>query len=231
MADQKIYSSISGSDIHASFGNLKFAELQMIRYSISREKGHIYTTGSPNPRATARGKRSISGACVFTMIEKDNLVKAMATANSTHENNIFLSHDEKATYANYGNSLAPTAGDDTARLQNAIRAGGTISTSGLIGGGQFSPFVSQNIFTASNFGAPSAAYLADQLLPFDITIVGIPEYGYSQAKRLIIHGVEFQNEASGTSIDDLVIEKQMSFIALGVSDWLPLEDLTTMGTK
>ena len=56
-------------------------------------------------------------------------------------------------------------------------------------------------------------YLADQLLPFDITIVGIPEYGNAYAKRLIIHGVEIMTEASGTSIDDLVIEKQNSFIA------------------
>ena len=32
-------------------------------------------------------------------------------------------------------------------------------------------------------------------------------------------------EASGTSIDDLVIEKQNSFIARSVSDWVALSDM------
>lgn len=229
MADlqYKQFSSIGGCDIHASFGNIKFADLQMIRYAINREKGQIWTMGSPSARATARGKRSVAGACVFTLIDRDNLVKTMQNAGSSNE--IFLSHDEKANYANYGNNLAQEV---TPQQQQAFRSGGTLSTSGLlIGGTNFNPFVSTNIFASSNFGTTTAAYLADQILPFDITIVGYPEYGFHAAKRLIIHGVEFTSEASGTSIDDLVIEKQMSFIAKSVSDWMPLEDLTTTGTK
>jgi hypothetical protein len=228
MAEYKQYSSISGCDIHASFGNYKFGELQMIRYSISREKGHIYTMNSANAKATARGKRSVGGACVFTMLEKEGLVKAMSQANSAYDNSIFLSHDEKATYANYGNQFVSEIGKDHA---SALRAGGSLSQSGLIGGNTFSPFVSRNIFTEDNFGSSSQAYLADQLLPFDITIVGIPEYGYSLAKRMIIHGVEFMSEASGSSIDDLVIEKQMSFIATSVSDWVAVDQLGLTGTK
>lgn len=229
MADYKQYSSISGIDIHASFGNMKFAELQMIRYSISREKGHIYTMNSANAKATARGKRSVAGACVFTMIERDSLVRSMGLADSTSEGNIFLSHEEKATYANYGNPAKLEPMSDAQK--NAIRTGGTLASSNnLIGSNTFSPFVSQNIFTSTNFGSYTNAYLADQLLPFDITLVGTPEYSWKMAKRMIIHGVEFMSEASGTSIDDLVIEKQLSFIALGVSDWVALEDLSVTGT-
>lgn len=229
MADlqYKEYSSIGGCDIHASFGNIKFADLQMIRYAMNREKGQIWTMGSPSARATGRGKRSVAGACVFTLIDRDNLVKTMEKAGSS--NNIFLSHDEKANYANYGNSLAQEL---SPAKQQAFRSGGSLTTSGmLIGGTNFNPFVSTNIFNADNFGTVTSAYLADQILPFDITIVGTPEYGMHNAKRLIIHGVEFTSEASGTSIDDLVIEKQMSFIAKSVSDWMPLEELTTTGTK
>jgi hypothetical protein len=38
-------------------------------------------------------------------------------------------------------------------------------------------------------------------------------------QSLIIRGVEFVSEASGTSIEDLVIEKQLSFIARSVDSW------------
>ena len=74
MANQtESYNAISGADIHAVFGNYKFGSIQMIRYSSTREKAFIYTMGSPSPRATARGKRSVSGAFVFTMIDRKGL--------------------------------------------------------------------------------------------------------------------------------------------------------------
>src|SRR5699024_6120559 len=88
------------------------------------------------------------------------------------------------------------------------------------------PFTNESIFASDNFGKPQDAYISDQLLPFDITIVGLPEYGSNFAKRLVIHGVEILTEASGTSIDDLVIEKQHSFIARSISDWVSLADIS-----
>jgi hypothetical protein len=215
------FNSIGGADIHAVFGNYQFASLQMIRYATQREKGQIWTLGSPSPRATARGKRSVSGACVFTMIDRLNLVQAMSGASGSTNEQVFINQDEFINYANYNNTVVPTV---TAAAQQAFSSGGTLTSAGIIGGA-FNPFVSQSIFTASNFGQTSNAFLADQLLPFDITIVGAPEYGFQFAKRLIIHGVEIMSEASGTSIDDLVIEKQMAFIAKNVSDWVSLGDL------
>ena len=68
--------------------------------------------------------------------------------------------------------------------------------------------------------------MADQLPPFDITLVGIPEVVGTEAEAegfspqsLIIRGVEFTSEASGTSIQDMVIEKQMAFIARSIHEW------------
>lgn len=217
------FNSIGGADIHAVFGNYQFASLQMIRYATQREKGQIWTLGSPSPRATARGKRSVSGACVFTLIDRQNLVQAMASAQGANASNIFIGNDEYINYANYNNTKAPTT---SAEAQAAYRSGGTLTTSGIVGtSAAFNPFVSASIFNAENFGQTTGAYTADQLLPFDITIVGAPEYGFQFAKRLIIHGVEIMSEASGTSIDDLVVEKQMAFIAKSVSDWVSLSDV------
>lgn len=216
------FSSLGGADIHAVFGNYKFGSIQMIRYASSREKAQIYTLGSPSARATARGKRSVSGAFVFTLIDRDGLVKAMSKAGGTGSQ-VFLSHDEIANFANSSNSTIPK-GDEKA--QAALRAGGTLGTTGIVGGGGYSPFTNESIFAPENFGKPQDAYISDQLLPFDITIVGLPEYGSNFAKRLVIHGVEILTEASGTSIDDLVIEKQHSFIARSISDWVSLADIS-----
>ena len=223
---EEIFTSLGGSDIHAVFGNYKFASIQMIRYAVSREKAQIYTLGSPSARATARGKRSVSGAFVFTLIDKKGLVKAMAEAGSSKDGEVFLSHDEIANFANSANTAKPKPSD---MYKNATRAGGTVGITGVVGGSSqansFNPYTDESIFQENNFGTRATPYLADQLLPFDVTIVGIPEYGSAYAKRLIIHGVEIMTEASGTSIDDLVIEKQNSFIARSISDWVSLTDI------
>ena len=140
----------------------------------------------------------------------------MAEAGGTKDGEVFLSHDEIANFANSANVARPKPSD---MYKNSTRAGGTVGITGVVGVGNgnsaasFNPYTDESIFQENNFGTRAAPYLADQLLPFDITIVGIPEYGSAYAKRLIIHGVEIMTEASGTSIDDLVIEKQNSFIA------------------
>ncbi len=217
--EDNIYTSLGGSDIHAVFGNYKFASIQMIRYAVSREKAQIYTLGSPSARATARGKRSVSGAFVFTLIDQKGLVKAMAEANGAGD--VFLSNDEINNFANSSNQ-AKFKPEDNYKL--ATRSGGTFAKEGKLGS-EFTPYTDESIFNEDNFGKKTRPYIADQLLPFDITIVGVPEYGSRYAKRLIIHGVEIMTEASGTSIDDLVIEKQNSFIARNVSDWVSFKEL------
>ena len=58
------YNSLSGTDIRAVIGNLTFAEIQAISYSITREKAPLYTMGSPDPRAFSRNKRGIAGSLV-----------------------------------------------------------------------------------------------------------------------------------------------------------------------
>lgn len=224
MADQ-LYTSLGGSDIHAVFGNYKFGSIQMIRYASSREKAQIYTLGSPSARATARGKRSVSGAFVFTLIDRKGLVRAMAEAGSASAE-VFLSNDEIANFANSANAAIPKNDQASANAQAALRAGGTTGSAGVLGTGGYSPFTNESIFAPSNFGKAQSPYISDQLLPFDITIVGLPEYGSDFAKRLIIHGVEILTEASGTSIDDLVIEKQHSFIARSISDWVALAEIS-----
>ena len=54
-------------------------------------------------------------------------------------------------------------------------------------------------------------YYADQIPPFDITVTFVNEYGNAAVRS--IYGVELLNEGSGASMDDIVIEETMTYVA------------------
>ena len=265
------YRSLSGSEIHAVFGNIKFAELQMLKYAISRQKAPVYTMGSADMRAVARGARSINGALIFSHLSIGGLVNAMTKGGTK----VFLSHDEQANY----NAAYKQNGTMSAAQKRALRAGGTLgyvgyvteqglqtlgttagtnTSSGLLGGAVravansalgassnstatsgFNLFSEgTSVFSEINYGSCTTPFLADQLPPFDITLVGIPETAHcnetggvkASMQSLVLRGVEIVSEASGTSIEDLVIEKQMSFLARSIRDWRnPDENYNPLG--
>lgn len=229
-ATEVTYKSLSGSEIHAVFGNIKFAELQMLKYAISRQKAPVYTMGSADMRAIARGARSINGALIFSHLSIGGLVNAMNKAGAK----VFLSHDEQANY----NAAYQKTGRMSDAQKKALRAGGTLGQIGYVGkdgltaltGTGYDPFAEgQNVFEEANYGSCTQAFLADQLPPFDVTLVGIPETAEcgnvkASMQSLVLRGVEIVSEASGTSIEDLVIEKQMSFIARSIRDWRNPDD-------
>jgi len=57
----KTYNSFSGVDMQASFAGQHISDLQGVSFTVTREKGPLYTMGSPSPRAFSRGKRGIAG--------------------------------------------------------------------------------------------------------------------------------------------------------------------------
>lgn len=189
------FTSFSGSDIHAVFGDTIFAQLQMISYKQDREKAPVYTMGSPDLRTIARGKRLITGACVFVVFDRDGLLSAINETTNKGKNP-YINKDEVAMRA---------TNTDT---ETALNAGGTISV-----------LQGQSGVNAKFTDNTSPAFHLDQLLPFDITIVGANEYG--RVSKMIIRGVELMTEAGGMSIDDLVLEKQVAFIARSIEQWNP----------
>jgi hypothetical protein len=195
----RTFNSFSGVDIQAVFDNTIFGELQMVSYKIDREKAPVYTMGSPDLRTIARGKRLVSGACVFVVFDRDSLMDAMANTDSAQ---VALNNTDTANLGKNASAI--------------FRAGGTPNNFGTIA----------NTSTIAGLAAagnqlktanPNSAYLGDQLLAFDITLIGANEYGATTT--MVIHGVELMSEASGVSIDDLVIEKQFSFIARRITNW------------
>ena len=183
------YTSFGGTDITAVFGDKVFGELQMVSYRVNREKAPVYTMGSVDPRSIARGKRMISGVCVFIVFDRDSLLESMTEK-------VWIGKDEIATYG-------------TAEGAAAVKVGGSLKT---VSG--------QSTTDPTTIKTKTAPTLADQVLPFDITLVGISEYGKSI--KMTISGVELMSEAGGVSIDDISLEKQMAFIARRVSSWEPV---------
>jgi len=67
-------------------------------------------------------------------------------------------------------------------------------------------------------GFDNAVYqLPDQLPPMDLTLVAANEYGF--ISRMVLYGVEFVNEGMTISVEDLLTETQLQYIA---RDWDPL---------
>jgi len=65
-------------------------------------------------------------------------------------------------------------------------------------------------------------FYADQIPPFDITITFVNEYGQGAVRS--IYGVELLNEGSGASMDDIVIEETMTYVAREIG---PMYRITT----
>lgn len=87
------FTSYSGADIMATFGGKVIGELQAITYSVTREKGPIYTMGDPNPRSFSRGKRGIAGSLVFTVFDRDALHQMKTIDNPVHRHAMNSSAD------------------------------------------------------------------------------------------------------------------------------------------
>lgn len=66
----------------------------------------------------------------------------------------------------------------------------------------------------------SVANYSDQMMPFTITLTSMNEYGNISAMHIL--GVELINEGSGVSIDDIVTETQMTFVARAILGWMPV---------
>lgn len=86
------------------------------------------------------------------------------------------------------------------RTSNILPGAGNTQHRGIV------PASEQEIDVVSSF-----PYYADQIPPFDVTITFANEYGQAAARS--IYGVEILNEGSGASMDDIVIEETMTFVA------------------
>lgn len=187
----KSYNSFAGVDIRAVFGDKVIGTLQGISWSITREKAPIYTMGSEDPRAFARGKRGIAGSMVFITFDR-------AAITGEFFNALFWA--DKDSLKPEGFELSSVAGPRSTES--------TVFEQENSFGNITDPRDDQQVVTP---------WYPDQIPPFDITLSAANEYGAAMQMR--IYGVEFLNVGSGSSIDDLVLEEQCTYIARSIQPW------------
>jgi len=71
-----------------------------------------------------------------------------------------------------------------------------------------------------NYSVAKVEYL-DQILPFDIVIIAVNEYG--QKAQMRIYGVEALGESKSMSIDDITLNYEVPFIARAILPWRSFE--------
>jgi len=200
--------SFSGVDMKAVFAGQVIGTLQGISYSVSREKAPIYTMGSPDPRAYARGKRGIAGSMVFMQFDSDPLLQVLANPEDP-SNALYFQSDTDDLRPDY----LPNGGLEP------------VATTGVSSVGAASPNApgvsvqdqESNIEDVSTDQKAVIPWYPDQIPPFDICLAAANEYGALAIMKIL--GVEILNGGYGVSIDDIVSEHSYTFIATGIVPW------------
>ena len=204
----RTWSSIGGCDIIAVFNGVECGSIQAISVSVSREKMPNYTMGRADPVGFSRGKRGIAGSMVGIVFNQSWLmhtIRGNTTKRPAHDTPLtfFAGHREHRQFLRV--TGAGTVGTDPSEEANRRlvtgQAGGDVT-----------------FYTGRT---RQQAWYADQILPFNIVITGANEYGGGVAKSIV--GVEILNEATGVSVDDIMIDESHTYIALGVTPWMGLE--------
>lgn len=213
------YHSIAGVDIKAVLAGVTFANLQAISYSITREKAPIYTMGSVSCRGYARGKRGIAGSMVFVMFDSHAVLEAFRALTEDDEKYQFVSDNDESRpqlYTPKGNNIS-SGGQLSQSIINrdiaaAAQSGDVIATQAV------SLNIEQPFDGNLDKGwSRTAPWYADQIPPFNTVLVGVNEMGYAVTMSFL--GCEFLNEGYGISIDDLVSEKQMTYVCREIAPW------------
>jgi hypothetical protein len=204
------YTTLSGCDIKAVFANKTIGELQAISVQVTREKAGIYTMGDPNPRSFSRGKRGIAGSAIVIQFDRDAILHTLSELQFQGD------IDElRPAWAGSG------SGDDPLAWSLRASSGSNRTAATPVGAGiDAAPSLTQqesDLTSVDSDQLVMSPFYADQVPPFDITLAAANEYG--DLAVMGIFGVEFLNEGWGISIDDLVSEKQYTYLARLVSWW------------
>lgn len=200
----RTWSSVGGCDIIAVFDGVECGSLQAISVTVSREKQPAYVMGRADPVGFSRGKRGIAGSVVGVAFNQSWLlhtIRGNTNDPSKEDRSVFwASRREYRQFLRLSGRL-PGAGDSGQDAMRSLEGGDT----------------AVQFYTGKT---RSRAWYADQILPFNIVITGANEYGGGMAKSIV--GVEILNEATGVSVDDIMIDESHTYVALAATPWMSL---------
>ena len=208
----KTYSSYSGVDIIVVVGGQEMGSMQAISYAIQREKAPIYVMGSVDPISFSRGKRGIAGTMISLMLDKHFLEHPGLDQHPAP----LLDKGEIFSKPGQAFENQPAAGQNAYSGAGNTLLGQVGNTAGGIG-------------SFDNDYQVTRPFYVDQILPFDVAIVAVNEYGQKATMRL--YGCEILNEGSGFSIDDIVVENQMTYVCRTILPWVSENNVTNAGRR
>lgn len=236
----RTYTSYSGVDIRVIINGAQVGSMQALSYAIQREKAPIYVMGSVDPISYSRGKRGIAGTMISLMLDthilmspsftgeqylgdKDEIFPAIAGAagglagpSDPNLNTFPLNDADNEVNSPVG--LTTVGGQLFGSTLDNIS--GAAGQPGANASGSYQRLRRETQYSVGELGsnyAVAPVFYVDQILPFDIAIVAVNEYGQSAQMRL--YGCEILNEGSGFSIDDIVIENQMTYVCRTILPW------------
>ena len=164
--------------------------------------------GSADCRAYSRGKRGIAGTLIFLMFDRHAFLGHFGSVKSTDATlaaayKPYLDKDEEE----------PSTGTSTPITSSTPLQ----STAGTVGSTGLAATTLTGAGTLADMASAKTSWFSDQVLPFDVTLAAANEYGALAIMR--IYGCEILNEGYGVSIDDIVSEQQMSYVARTLMPW------------
>lgn len=214
--------SFSGADLNVSFGKRIIGELQQISWAVQREKSPVFTLGSPNARAVSRGKRGIAGGLIIAVFNRDALMEEMKLQWKdiapkrmfTSAGNLsYIEPNPNQWGQNTPTEMAGAGFDALLAMADWNQAGNAPPAPGKWSDGTSA----QDVALPEGFALmhiENVTYL-DQLPPVDISLTFANEYGNAAFQK--IYDVDFLNEASGVSVDTIIMERQVTWIARNIS--------------
>lgn len=229
----KTFTSFAGVDIKVILNGHHAGSMQAISYAIQREKAPIYVMGTVDPISFSRGKRGIAGTMISLMmnyhmlysnsfdqemayldkgelfgeyIRKDDAERNEGINNATSEGDLYRELTESG-------ALGATVDDRSKKFDLGIQTPNNLQ----LNQSEITNYLESDL--ASNYQVAKVFYM-DQILPFDVVIHAANEYGHTAQMRLF--GCEILNEGSGFSIDDMVIENQMTYVCRTLLPWSPI---------
>lgn len=231
----KTLTSFSGSDLVVNFGPKTIGELQQISWGIKREKAPVFTLGSPDARSFSRGKRGIGGSLVMAQFNRDALMEelvddssvwkqiapiAMFTASGNIAQRASENFENALSAAGWGSTIDQTRNNPTADVPGITVGGnqyGYTGTTQISAGTTTGNDGTTTVRVPPGFAQIRAKNIiyADMIPPFDVTLTFANEYGQAAFQK--IYDIDILDEQSGVSVDSIVMERAMSYVARRIS--------------
>lgn len=226
-----------GSDYTIWFNNKQVANLESMTLSTTREMVGDHSFGSADASSYIKGKRVHVGSMTMRQKDRDALlyeVFEFHTRADTTQMDLLSPTSPARLNVSYtsGTSISTTASalaynpDDTA--QNTSDRWQDIVNSSVLRGA--TPELLQTrqdkIRKSIDILKKLKVKYVDQLPPFDATIVGINEQGLMAF--MTIYGISINQKTMGISMQDMTMPVAMSFTALAIEPWTPVQDINNI---